>query len=300
MLSAERLDAVVVAVPAQFHEPVACAAIAAGAAVLVEKPLAPSYAGARRLVEAAKAAGVLLMPGHIERFNPAIVELSRRVQAGEIGRVLQIAARRMSATRAGVHGSRLPPTDVNVVHDSAIHDIDAARFILGLEVESVFGVAQAGLVTASEDSISAIMRFRAPGGGSMADTVREARPASEDAQHPPAKGTPHGPVASLEVNWLAPRRVRDLTVLGERGMFHVDYAAQSLALFRTPGEQPEEIEITRGDQLEAELSAFVAAVRQGTPPPVTPQDGLAAVAIADAITRSARSGKPVSLREVAQ
>jgi predicted dehydrogenase len=167
-------------------------------------------------------------------------------------------------------------------------------------VESVFGVAQAGLVTASEDSISAIMRFRAPGGGSMADTVREARPAGEEAQHPPAKGTPHGPVVSLEVNWLAPRRVRDLTVLGERGMFHVDYAAQSLALFRTPGEQPDEIEITRGDQLEAELNAFVAAVRQGTPPPVTPQDGLAAVAIADAITRSARSGKPVSLREVAQ
>jgi predicted dehydrogenase len=271
MLAAERLGAVVVAVPARHHVPVACAAIEAGCAVLVEKPLAPSYAGARRLVDAAAAAGVLLMPGHIERFNPAVVELARRVHAGEVGRVLQIAARRMSATRAGPHGSRLPPTDVNVVHDSAIHDIDAARYILGLEVESVFGAAQSGVVTAAEDSISAVLRF----------------------------GT-GGPVAGLEVNWLAPRRVRDLTVLGERGMFLLDYSAQSLALYRTPGAPPEEIPVTTRDQLEAELGAFVAAVRDGAPPPVTAGDGLAAVAIADAITRSARTGKPVSVREVVQ
>jgi predicted dehydrogenase len=104
---------------------------------------------------------------------------------------------------------------------------------------------------------------------------------------------------SLDVNWLAPRRVRDLTVLGERGMFHLDYAAQSLVLYRPAGGQPEQIAVQGHDQLEAELSAFVAAVRDGAPLPVTPDDGLAAVAIADAITQSARGRAPIWLKSVA-
>jgi predicted dehydrogenase len=78
-------------------------------------------------------------------------------------------------------------------------------------------------------------------------------------------------------------------------MFVVEYAMQSLSLYRTPGEPPTEIPIARRDQLEAELSAFVVAAREGTPVPVTPEDGVAAVAVADAITHSARSGKPVYL-----
>ena len=113
----------------------------------------------------------------------------------------------MSATRAGEHGSRLPPSDVNVVHDSAIHDIDALRFVLGLEVESVYGLSQTGIVTPSEDTISAVLRFN-----SLDDAA--------------------SPVASLDVSWLSPRRVRDLAVFGEHGMFLVDYAAQSLTLYR--------------------------------------------------------------------
>jgi UDP-N-acetylglucosamine 3-dehydrogenase len=269
MLATERLHAVIVAVPAGLHTEVALAAIGAGCAVLVEKPLAPSYADAKRIVAAARDAGVALMPGHIERFNPAVIELARRVQEGEIGRALQVTARRMSSMRERQHGRPTPPSDVNVVHDSAIHDIDAIRYILGLDVESVYGVGQSGIVTPHEDAITATMRFA---GGSL--------------------------IATLEVNWLSRRRVRDLTVLGERGTFLVDYAAKSLSLYRTPGEPPEEVPVAGPDQLEAELNAFIAAVREGAPLPVTPEDGLAAVAIADAITRSARSGKPVAMAEV--
>ena len=104
------------------------------------------------------------------------------------------------------------------------------------------------------------------------------------------------PVASLEVNWLAPRRVRDLTVLGEHGMFLLDYAAQSLTLYTAGDAMAHEIPVERQDQLEAELSAFVSAVRDGEPLLVTPEDGLAAVTIADAMTESARSGRPVKLQ----
>ena len=273
MLASERLDAVIVAVPAGLHAEVALCAIEAGCAVLVEKPLAPSYAEALRIVEAARNAGVSLMPGHIECFNPAVIELSRRLGIGEIGRVLQVTARRMSSMRAGEHGSRLPPTDVNVVHDSAIHDIYAIRYLLGLEVSSVFSASQSGIVTAGEDAISALLHFEGQSGSSA-------------------------PIASLEVNWLAPRRVRDLTVLGDQGMFVLDYAAPSLTLHKTAAGPAQEISITREDQLEVELGAFVAAVRSGTTMPVTAEDGLAAVAVADALTRSARLGRPVAMEEV--
>jgi UDP-N-acetylglucosamine 3-dehydrogenase len=291
MLASARLDAVIVAVPASLHVEVSLDAIAAGCAVLVEKPLAPTYAEALRIVKAALDAGVSLMPGHIERFNPAHVELARRVRAGDIGRVLQLTARRMSAARAGEHGSRLPPSDVNVVHDSAIHDIDAIRYVLGLEVESVYGASQSGLVTPAEDAINATLRFKPSGAG-------EAHPALES--HPLRGGNSSPtPIASLEVNWLSPRRVRDLSVLGEHGTYVLDYASQSLILYRAPGEPAIEIPVTRHDQLEAELTAFVSAVRDGAPMPVSAEDGLAAVAIADALTKSARTGKIVALPESA-
>jgi predicted dehydrogenase len=278
MLREERLNALVVATPAHLHAPMALSAIEAGCAVLVEKPLATSYEEGARLVAAAAAAGVPLMPGHIERFNPALRELARRVRAGEIGRVLQLTARRMGAIR-------LPPTDVNVVHDSAIHDIDALRFVLGREVEEVYAVAQRGVVMPVEDAISGVLRF-APGADGAA-----------------------APFASLEVNWLSPRRVRDLTVLGENGMFVLQYASQTLELYRAPprsgpvqgwslasdaeARPAEKIAIEPQEQLVEELVAFLDAVRDGTPIPVSAEDGLAALAIADALTRSARTGSPM-------
>jgi predicted dehydrogenase len=89
MLRDEPLDAVVVAVPIRLHEQVAMAVIDAGKALLVEKPLAPSLEEGRRIAAAASKRGVVLTSGHIERFNPAVQELTRRLRQGEAGRVLQ-------------------------------------------------------------------------------------------------------------------------------------------------------------------------------------------------------------------
>jgi predicted dehydrogenase len=180
--------------------------------------------------------------------------------------------------RLGLEGRRLPPQDVNVVHDSAIHDIDAVLFLVDAPVEEVYASAQSGIVTPNEDGVSGQMRFASRGG----------RP---------------GALATLEVNWLSPRRVRDLTVTGERGTFVLDYAAQSLELHKlragseespaTPAEVVS-IPVERGDQLVLELSAFVSALHSGSAMPVSGEDALAALAIADALTLSARSGRPVT------
>jgi predicted dehydrogenase len=278
MLRTEKLDAAVVAVPASLHEPVALAVIDAGCAVLVEKPLAPTLREAQRIVEATRAAGVTLMAGHIERFNPAVQELARRVQAGEVGRVLQLTARRMGPIV-------VRSQDVNVVHDTALHDIDVMRFILGAGVSRVYAEARFDRQLPFEDGILALLRF------------------TDEA----------GAFGSLDVNWLAPIVIRDLTVRGETGMFMLDFAAQTLVLYsagptveRSPSRgwspsletlAPAPIPVEPREPLVAELSAFVSALREGSEPPVTAGDALAAVAICDALTESARSGLPVTPNE---
>jgi predicted dehydrogenase len=245
--------------------------------VLVEKPLAPSLDAGRRIVKAAADARITLMPGHIERFNPAIQELVRRVRGGGAGRVLQMTARRTSAMR-------VPPADVNVVHDSALHDIDAMRFVLGAEVREVYASGLGGIVADGENAILAQLKFE-PENGLVA-------------------------LGNLEVNWLSPRRLRDLAVLCEKGLFVVDYALQTLDFYPAPqgrsgpvqgweasrasgASEVEHIFVEPQEQLALEIGAFVSAVREGRAPQVKPEDGLAALAIADAVTESARSGRVV-------
>jgi predicted dehydrogenase len=179
---------------------------------------------------------------------------------------------------------RYPPRDVNVIHDSAVHDIDAMRWVLDSEVTRVYAAARSGLKMPVDDSVSGVLHFES------------------------------GPMASLEVSWLSARRVRDLAVIGETGMFVLRYAGQTLDYYKTPprsgplqgwslASTHEEgtaisIPVQPREQLVLELSAFVEAVRSGSPMPVTGEDGLAAVAIADAMTLSARTGEAVNLGSV--
>jgi UDP-N-acetylglucosamine 3-dehydrogenase len=281
MLRSEKLDAVVIAVPEKLHLPFALQAIAAGCAVLVEKPLATSYEEGAKLVQAADSAGVPLMAGHIERFNPAVQELRRRVQAGQTGEVLHVAARRTAPMRVRAQ-------DVNVVHDSALHDIDAMRWVLGCEVESAYAQGQRDVLQPFEDSIAGVLRFAGRDGA-------------------------RGAVGSLEVNWLSPLRIRELTVLGTKGILVLDYAAQTLEFHavatRPPGaardwsteasrlrDPKARIPIERKEQLVQELTAFTDALRDGAPMPVGGADALQTLAVADALTQSARTGRPVQVR----
>jgi predicted dehydrogenase len=178
----------------------------------------------------------------------------------------------------------VPPRDANVVLDSAVHDIDAMRFVLGAEVSEAFAMSQSGIVAEHENSLLGLLRFE------------------------PVEGV--AAQASLEVNWLSPRRLRDLAVLGEKGAFVVDYAAQTLDFYPLPavrsgpvqgwnesraagGGAAVRIPVEPREQLVQELQAFTDAVRCGGAMPLSPGDGLAALAIAEALTESARSRRPV-------
>lgn len=95
MLDEQKPDLISIAVPTSEHLRVARAAIERGIHVLVEKPIAASLAEAVEMTRLAEQHGVVLTVGHIERFNPAIIELKRRLDAGELGRIFEIHARRL-------------------------------------------------------------------------------------------------------------------------------------------------------------------------------------------------------------
>ena len=119
----DEVDAVVVATPPSTHVAVALQAIEAGKHVLVEKPLAPTSEGARRLNSAASAAGVILMVGHTFEYNPAVRKLRELVQNEELGEVYYIDSARLNLG--------LYQNDVNVILDLAPHDISIINHVLG-------------------------------------------------------------------------------------------------------------------------------------------------------------------------
>lgn len=274
MLEAETPDFVIVAVPTNQHEAVALQALDRGAHVLVEKPVASDVGSARRIQKKADDNGLLVSVGHVERFNPAVVALKRAIADGDIGEVFQVSARRTGP---------FPPrvADVGVIKDLATHDLDVISFVFDCTFDFVFAQQARHLHSTHEDLASVIGRLA------------------------------NGAIAVLDVNWLTPSKVRELRIIGEGGMYVVDYLRQDLTLFRNGGLEPGfdalaefagvsegqvlRHVVARREPLLVELEAFVQAVRSGGPAPVSVEQGIEALLVADAILDSAERGERVTL-----
>ena len=152
MLEREDLDVVSVAVPTGLHCQVALDVVAGGRHVFVEKPLAPSMEEGQRIIEAARKAGVKLWVGHIERFNPAVLALRERLDAGDLGRIFQIHARRVGPYPARVE-------DVGVVFDLATHELNVMEYLTGSRVESLYAETQRAIHATHEDLLSGVLKF---------------------------------------------------------------------------------------------------------------------------------------------
>ena len=260
MLAAEEVDLVSVVVPTSLHLPSALAALDAGSHVLVEKPIAATRGEAEEMIAAARSAGRMLTVGHIERFNPAIRELRRRLAAGELGRIFEIRA-----TRLGPFPARI--RDVGVVVDLAPHDLDVMRYLLGSDPIRLYAETEQRIHTDHEDLFVGLLKF--------------------------ANGT----VGVLDINWLTPTKQRTLTVTGERGMYTVDYLSQQLVFYPNPpldGSVEDggrvEREIERREPLAIELDEFARAARNGGVPPVDPHEAMVALLLARAMVESASTG----------
>lgn len=268
-------DAVSIAVSTAQHFGVVRDCLQRGVHVLVEKPVASTLAEAAGMAAAAEAAGMVLMVGHIERFNPAVQELKRRLDEGELGRVFSAKARRIGPFPERVR-------DVGVVIDLATHDLDVMRYLFHAEADHVFAETRREVHTLAEDMVYGLVRF---GGGI---------------------------VGALEVNWLTPTKVRELTVTGERGMFRADYLTQDLFFFENASPARDRwgpISVLRGvsegamiryaipkrEPLKNQLDAFLAAVRGQVPNPVSAEDGSMALRLALALIESGRDGRVVKM-----
>jgi UDP-N-acetylglucosamine 3-dehydrogenase len=273
LLAEAELDAVVIASPTTTHHPLALAALERGLAVLVEKPLATTPDEADELVDAAASSVVPIQVGHVERFNPAVLELGRLLDAGWLSTVYAITSR-----RAGPFPARI--RDVGVTIDLATHDVDILSFVAAERPIRVSAETARRVHDEHEDLLFGLLSF------------------------------PSGTVGMIDVDWLTPAKRRALTVVGEEGMFELDYLSQRLTFTRStdttnprliggyaPTFEGESVDLPleKHEPLAAELDAFLAIVRDGGRPIVDVEDGRWAVVLADALLRSARERRTIEL-----
>lgn len=273
-LIAAGIDMAVVAVPTRFHEDAALKLASAGVHTFVEKPIAETVEAGRRMTEAFAQAGLVGAVGHIERFNPALQELRRRLASGELGSVYQVATRRQGPFPARI-------ADVGVGKDLATHDIDLTAWVTQSDYTRVFAQTAFKSGRKHEDMIAVTGRLES------------------------------GAVVSHLVNWLSPMKERVTVVTGEKGAFVADTATGDLTFYAN-GTIPLEWEsvsafrgVSEGDvtryafakrePLRVEHEAFRDAVLGEPSDIVTMQQGLRALEVVEATLESARSGEAVAV-----
>lgn len=276
MLDNVHPDAVSVVVPTYLHYTVAKQVLENGSHVLVEKPIAASLDDAEALIAIADEQDRILTVGHIERYNPAIIELKHRLEAGELGKIFQIHARRLGPSPTRIQ-------DVGVALDLAPHDLDIMRFLIGSEAEYVFAHTKREMHVSQEDLFVGMVGFK--------DQT----------------------IGLLEINWLTPTKIRELYVTGAYGMFKVNYITQDLSfyqnaevngngwpvmnLLRGVGEgTTTQFVIKKKEPLRVELENFISRVQGNQVSLVNGRDALAALEMVSGFMESASNHQVKMLR----
>lgn len=255
VLSRRDIDAVTICTPTVTHRDVATRALEAGKHVLVEKPMTNTAAEANELLSLAKKKELRIMPGHIERFNPAVTYLKSRVDEGALGNIMLLVARRV-----GRWPERIG--DVGVVRDTAIHDIDLARYIFADEVSAVY--AQLGSLRHSKEDYAEIMLQFSKGG-----------------------------TAFIDANWLTPKKTRTMVVTGSDATAELDYITQQVSI--ESSERTVTPNLDGKEPLTLELTHFAESILNETPFSVNGIDGLRAVEICEAVLTSGTAGRTMTL-----
>ncbi|MBK6349008.1 MAG: Gfo/Idh/MocA family oxidoreductase [Proteobacteria bacterium] len=250
------IDAVSIATPTPLHYPIAQQCLERGVHVLVEKPITTTLEEARSLVDTAARAGRVLQVGHLERFNAAILAL-----AGTLGRPRFVESHRLAPFKER-------GTDVNVVLDLMIHDIDLIQSLVGAPIASIDAVG-ASVFSAGLDIANARIRYA------------------------------NGCVANTTASRVSMKMERKLRVFQDDAYISIDLQQKVLTIVRKPpagADVPkgqvliEERTYDQGDALKFEIEAFLRSIREGTPPMVTGEDGLRALETAMKITQMVQDG----------
>jgi len=268
------LDYAVVAVPTEFHAAAGLQLAAAGVHALIEKPLAKTTEEAEALAQAFVRAGVIGAVGHIERYNASLQNLRKRLEAGDLGDLYQVATRRQ-----GPFPNRI--ADVGVVKDLASHDIDLTAWVTQRRYELVAARTMFKSGRAYEDMVAATCQLS---GGLMSNHL---------------------------VNWLTPAKERLTIVTGEKGMFvadtltadltffangSVDTTWDDIAQFRGVNEgEVVRFAFAKPEPLRTEHEQFRDAILGRPADIVTLEHGADVVRVCEAMIESARTGSFIAV-----
>jgi predicted dehydrogenase len=247
-----KVDAVSIATPTATHYELGRFFLQQGIHVLLEKPIATSVPQAEELVEISRRNHLVLQIGHLERFNAAVVEAAKLIDKPGF----------IEAQRLGAFSPR--SLDVDVIHDLMIHDIDIILSLVKSPVRSIHAVG-VPVLTNKVDIANARLVFES------------------------------GCVANMTASRVSFEPVRKIRIFQPDLYISLDYAQQNLFSCRKvapesgnqlfPRIEKHPIPVEKVEPLKAEIDAFLACIRGGTAPVVPGEDGLAALRIADAISK---------------
>lgn len=272
LLANPEIEAVVIATPASSHYKLALQALNAGKHVFVEKPLTLFPQEAEELIEVSEKAGLTLMVGHTFEYHPAVEVLRQVVQSGELGDLYYLDAARLNLG--------LYQRDVNVIHDLSPHDISTMIYVLGQRPVEVstrgYSVVHGGVVDV------AYIEYRFASGF----------------------------VANSRVSWLAPKKMREMTIVGSQKMVIYDDVSETdpIMIYEKHIEPPTETEefkdwkfsyhygdnravpVPSGEPLQIEVAHFIECVETGQKPRTDGHNGRTVVSILHAAQLSLQNG----------
>ena len=269
------IEACVVAAPTTLHREIAEKLALARVATLIEKPLASTAEDAQAIVDAFASSNTLGAVGHIERYNPAIQELKKRLDQGQLGKVFQIVTQRQGPFPARIG-------DVGVISDLASHDVDLTGFVSSSPYEYVMASTAYMSGRTHEDLVSVTGKLK------------------------------NGIVVNHIVNWLSPLKERQTIVTGENGAFVASTLTGDLTFYENSESVNDweavanfrgvaEGNVTRysfikHEPLKNELQIFVNAILDSSASEaVTLKEGQAVVRTCNAIMLSARNSEKISI-----
>ena len=270
------LAAVIISSPPKFHLPAIRTAAGAGKHIFCEKPLALAVEDADAAVEAVRKAGTILQVGHMRRYDPPYVEAKKRIEAGEIGRVVIFKAvgrdqesSPLTASQTAINGT--------LFHDSSSHDFDLARWLTGDEVAEVHAYSAALAIPEMkqfEAFDSGVVNLRFAGGaiGNVESFMHAQYGYDIRTEVVGTKGT-------LQIGYLQQTPLVSLTRSGSNH----DMVTHWLVRF--------------AEAYHREMVDFIESVRAGRPPRVSGYDGRQSVAVAVAAVQSQREGRPIRVQK---
>ncbi len=266
LLRDKTLFGIIIAVPTKLHKKIALACLEKGIHILLEKPIASTVKDAQEIIKKAKEKKIVLVVGHVERFNPAVVRLEKLIKTGVLGDILSVVVKRV--------GLNPPPThDVNVVTDLAIHDLDIVTSVLKRMPKAVFARGGAMASSIIEDHAEIFLDYEKFG-------------------------------CFIQANWITPVKIRTLSITGTKGHAELNYISQELSIYKRQEhtnnknggfkqfvksyKDPKQITVVvkKGEPLKNEILYFLKQAQKSVPMTFTPEDALSALKLSEAVNKS--------------